>query len=384
MELFKAFQQWSERPADERFWTLQDAQAATFEYRSQARSSKVNYNELRTEARDGDLYLIGKQEIPAKLTHWAFGQLASRAGAPAGYLRELPATLAAQNINHGLKVKEDKEPAQMLVHANGGFLVRAFTSNQYERIWNCDVFKSLIENLAEGWRTAPARPAVKDPRARPATAEDILNTSGGMLSVKIGDMIAPAGIYASDHDMFVFLINPVMDIEVAGKHLSPGFFIWNSEVGASSFGVTRFLYNHVCGNHIVWGAEQVQEVRLRHVGKVQSKAQYSLSSLSYNGDELQSTIEKIKKAQSLVLGQNKEDILNSVMAFISRKQIGALNRSNVGTAIDIAHERTDRYGAPNTLWATVNGITEWSQLTNHADNRLKYDKAAGKLLEMAF
>ena len=57
----------------------------------------------------------------------------------------------------------------------------------------------------------PARTVigVDDPAARPATEADVLEDrdGGGGLSINISDMIAPAGLYASDRDMFAFLIN---------------------------------------------------------------------------------------------------------------------------------------------------------------------------------
>ena len=34
-------------------------------------------------------------------THWSFGQLASLVGAPAAYLRQLPAPLAGINLQYG-------------------------------------------------------------------------------------------------------------------------------------------------------------------------------------------------------------------------------------------------------------------------------------------
>ena len=52
--------------------------------------------------------MIGAQGASALLTHHAFGQLATLSKAPANYLRTLPATLAAQNLNHGLKVMGDE------------------------------------------------------------------------------------------------------------------------------------------------------------------------------------------------------------------------------------------------------------------------------------
>lgn len=38
--------------------------------------------------------MLGKKEVPASLSHWAFGQVCAEVGAPAGYVRGLPATLA--------------------------------------------------------------------------------------------------------------------------------------------------------------------------------------------------------------------------------------------------------------------------------------------------
>ena len=45
-------------------------------------------------------------------------------------------------------------------------------------------------------------------------------------------MIAPAGIYASDHDMFAFLVNEEYRIDDGSDGgLARGFFVQNSEVG---------------------------------------------------------------------------------------------------------------------------------------------------------
>ena len=53
---------------------------------------------------NAELRIVGKAGS-ARLTHYAFGQLAGRVGAPASYIRNLPATLAAQNLNYGLANK---------------------------------------------------------------------------------------------------------------------------------------------------------------------------------------------------------------------------------------------------------------------------------------
>src|SRR5579872_4653115 len=285
MELFKASNQWSTRPADERFSSLEELYAACKAYAQQARTKDVPYSTLRVEPRDGEIVLT-RGENEAKFTNWAFGQLCSRVAAPASFLRDLPPTLAANVLNHRLKERGQEldaaGPASMLFHLNGGLMLRALVSQKYSRIWNYEVCERLLPLKQYGWRVPPARPALENqPGARPATQEDILQDQGFGLSIRVGDMIAPAGLYASDHDLFAFLVNESARIadpgNSSGLGLSRGVFVENSEVGASAFRVTRLLYIHVCGNHIVWGASNVREISIRHVGEfARGHANYQL------------------------------------------------------------------------------------------------------------
>jgi hypothetical protein len=43
-----------------------------------------------------------------------------------------------------------------------------------------------------------------------------------------------------------------------------GFFVWNSEVGKTTLGAGFFLFDYVCCNRIIWGADQYTDVRIRH------------------------------------------------------------------------------------------------------------------------
>ncbi len=122
MELFHANKQWSTRPADQRFASLQELFDQTLAYAKIAGEKLMSVAELRAEAVDGDVRIVGKRSNPAMLTHWSFGQLANKIGAPASYLRDLPATLACQNLNHGLAKlsgEDELNKAKLLFHANG-------------------------------------------------------------------------------------------------------------------------------------------------------------------------------------------------------------------------------------------------------------------------
>lgn len=384
MELFKANNQWSTRPADERFWTLEEMHNACETYKGQARVLSVPYSDIRVEAVDSDVQVTGKAGTPAKLTHWAFGQLARKVEAPANYLRNLPATLAVQNLNHGLKERssQNNDVASLMFHKNGSLLLRSFLSEDYTRIWNSDITQRLMTLTADGWRVPPARPAQDgQPGTRKATEKDVLDVRMGGLGIEVGDLIAPAGLYASDHDMFAFLVNEKNRIEDGSDGgLSRGFFVSNSEVGAASFKLTTFLYRTVCANHIVWGAESVKEVSIRHIGRAEDKAWGSLAvEVKKYADSSVSDLEaQIKTAKSYQLGMNKDEVLDRLFG------LKIAGRKVLDAAYEIAVENEKTDGAPNTAWGMMNGMTRLSQTLTYADERNEMDKAGAKILEVAF
>lgn len=358
--LTKASREWSSRPADERFSSLAALHQAVSTFRAQAKEApEVPYATLRTVAEDGDVLLVGKADKPARMSNWAFGQLASRVGAPAGYLRGLPATLAVQNLNHGLanRVQDEGDgKANILLHQNGGYTVRAFTSDSYTRIWNSDVTSRLIRLTDERpeWQPAPA-------------AFD-----------------GSRGLYASDHDMFAFLVDSDRRIfeKAPGGGLSRGFFAWNSEVGAATYGVMGFHYAYVCGNHMVWGASGVSELRIRHVGSADERAfrELAVELRKYAEGSAQEDELVIERAQRKVLGASKDEVLDAVF----KLRVPGLSRRMLAEGYRAAEEHQDWYGDPRTVWGMVNGITERAREIEHADKRVEVERAAGKLMQVAF
>ena len=386
MELFSASKQWAERPADERFETIGEMRAATFRYATQAREATIPFNNIRVEKVGDDLNLVGRAGTPARLTNFAFGQLSSLASAPASYLRTLPATLAAQNINHGLAQRADDaaNDARLLFHQNGGLVLRAVTTDRYERIWNwelCDRIKGLTD---EGWQVPPARPATEgDPRTRPATEADVLALNSSGLSIKVGDLIQPAGLYASDHDMFAFLVYEKNRINNGTENgLARGVFFTNSEVGDGAVTRTTFLYEFVCGNHIVWGASNVKKLSFVHRGKVRDRLNLMEASMTEYAESSASEDEAIiKSAQTRVIAATKDEVLDALF----KMRVPDLTKKAIGAAYDLAvvHEK-DANAAPNTVYGMVHGLTRLSQQTNYADERAALDLAAGKVMQIVF
>ena len=359
--LEQATRQWSSRPADQRFSSLADIHAATTHHRSiSAEAKDISVKSLKVETKEiggtTEPVLVGPSGNPAPFTHYSFGQFARRLSAPADYIRTLPATLAADNLNHGLATLADDDKANLLFAKNGGLRLRASLSGQYTRIWNSDITSRLIRltEQAPEWQPAPA-------------AFD-----------------GSRGLYASDEDMFCFLVDNDRRIFEHDKNggLGRGFFVSNSEVGAGSFAITTFFYEYICGNHRVWGAKGVAELRIRHVGNADERAFGQLAGeLRRYADASASADEaKITAAQNFSLGGTKDEVLDKVFGL---KSVG-LSKRQIGAAYDLAEQRVDWYGNPRSVWGLTGGLTEIARDMPNAGERTKLDRAAGKLMEIAF
>lgn len=131
--------EWFNRPDDERYLSLDDLWASVKGRSERSRSRIVETPEIRVEAsRDNaermQLILPRAQE-PVAPTHWAFGQLASIVGAPASYLRQLPAPLAAINLQYGLS-SHRAEQVKTFETEDGRTELRAVTGPDYGRYLN--------------------------------------------------------------------------------------------------------------------------------------------------------------------------------------------------------------------------------------------------------
>lgn len=355
--LTKANRQWESRPADERFGSLKAMHDAAIRFKTTARVEEIKARALRAVATSSDNIVLQADGVgEAIMNNWSFSQLAGRASAPAAYLKTLPAELAANCLNVGLEREHRGEAGDKSVQLLfGGSTARAITSDKYSRIWNADITSRLLELEARGpWQPAPA-------------AFD-----------------GSRGLYLGDRDMFAFLVDNERRIFETGPGggLSRGFFCWNSEVGDASFGIMTFLYEYVCGNHRVWGVQDVAEAKVIHIGKDQSGKAFDMMAVevkkyaetSAADDEL-----KVARCRRHVLGAKKEEVLDAIF----KLKVPAITKALAGKAYDLAEQRVDWYGAPNTVWGYAGGLTEIARDLPNASDRHAIDCAAARIMDMA-
>lgn len=93
-------------------------------------------------------------------------------------------------------------------------------------------------------------------------------------------------LYASDRDVFLFLVDDTHPIE-AGRPPNGdpdfyfrGFYAWNSEVGSKSVGTASFYLRGVCQNRMLWGVENFEQITIQHSKFAASRFVHQDSGLS--------------------------------------------------------------------------------------------------------
>lgn len=359
--LMQASHQWASRPDDQRFVSLIDMQQRMNYVRdhSNARAVSSRAIELMPQGDDhrGLAVVVGDEHV-YNPTHHSFAQLAQLAEAPAAYLRTLPSELAADALNYGLGFKRGVADVGVLLYKDGTSELRAATGPNYGRIWNADIIKSLTDHVGDGisgsWRVP------------------------GEFGQAVEVTKANTTLYASDRDMFVFLADEEHRIEMPNRRhgangsLARGFFCWNSEVGDKTFGIATFLFDYVCCNRIVWGAEGFSEIRLRHTTSAPDRWLEEIAPvlLSYSAASAAPVEQQIRNAQQ----KRVDDDLDT---FLKTRFSGTQ-----ATAIKAAHEREENRPI-ETLWDVVTGITAYAKTIEYQDDRVAIERSAGKILNLA-
>jgi len=354
--LMKANSQWSNRAPDERFDSIEAMHAQALLYQAQAKEFSIKSPRVLAKAidvSDGEIVLNNKNATrQARLTNWSFGQLCKEAEAPPSYLSRLPAPLAKECLQTGLMNAPDDE-CKIMFRENGGVQLRALNSPRYSRIWNADITKRLVDLKSRGtWQEAPA-------------AYD-----------------GSRGQYLGDRDMFAFFVDNNRRIfeRAPGGGLSRGFFAWNSEVGYASFGVMMFMYQHICGNHIVWEASNISEIRVRHVGDANSRGFQNLMVQVRKYAEGSATEDeaRIEAAHTYKLGTTQDEVLARLFG------LNLAPKKTMEAAYDVACKHEDWYGDPRSAWAVSSGITQIARDLPNADARVALDRVGAKVLELAW
>jgi hypothetical protein len=185
-------------------------------------------------------------------------------------------------------------------------------------------------------------------------------------------------LYASDRDRFVFLADEGNRIELPNRRtgrfgsFARGFFVWNSEVGKTTLGAGFFLFDYVCCNRIIWGADQYTEVHIRHTKGAPDRWLDEVTPVlrDYSQASAKPVVQALEDARS----KRIDDELTTFLA----KRFGKA----AAPAIMAVHEQEEDRPI-ETLWDVTVAATAFARSRMNTDKRLEIERTAGELLKLA-
>jgi hypothetical protein len=363
--------EWFSRPADERYLSLSELFVAVRGRAERSRTRTAESAAIRVHANRDDAerlaLMLPGEDVPLVPTHWSFGQLASLVGAPANYLRQLPASLAGINLQHGL-TSHRAELVKTLEVEDGRVELRALTGPDYGRIYDHELVTAVQRIAGDG--TGDTRWKVPG----------VLDWSTGIYKPRIDVTRDTTTLYASDRDVFLFLVDDLNPIE-AGRlpDGSPdlyfrGFYCWNSEVGAKMLGIASFYLRAVCQNRNLWGVEDFEEITIRHSKFAASRfAHEAAPALTrFANSSPIPFVNGIKAARERIVARTDEERTEFL-----RK--GGFSKSETAKIIETVLAEEGR--KPESIFDFVQGITTVARDKSHQDARLDLEARAKKLLD---
>ena len=345
--------EWCSRPDDQRFTSLKELHAYNLQKKEISGEGVVQLSKMTLKEQGAGLALHDLETgNTAALNHWSFGQLCTRAKAPASYLRSLPAALALPPLAHSMA--QDKDTAKLLLRGTGPSLrVDCVSSATYGRIYDATVSGAIIENVDQSvWKIPSASYAKHDPKR--ATT-----------------------LYASDRDCFIALVDDQHPIEApGGDKLFRGFIARNSEVGLCKFDFLAFLYRYICDNRQIWGGQELFNISIRHTsgGPARYLQQAQPMLTKYLTGSTKGIVEKIKVARALEVAKTDQD---AMLWMINKGFPKALSEKAFGLA-----QAEDGLN-PRSLYGVVQGLTGAAHDVQYGDERLDLERRAGALMELA-
>lgn len=362
-------QQWHMRGDDERFLDLTSLRDRVRLYQEESHTVDILPAEIKCSTQAGVL-TFDVAEDRVQPSHWAFDQIARAAEAPAYYLRTLPADLAAQNLNHGLARAEAKA-VSAYVRKNGSTTLRGITSTRYGRIFDADVVDSVMKVAGNG---------TGDTRWKVPGCINWNDAHGVTYNPNVEITKQNTTLYASDRDIFLFLVDDRNPIEV-GKLANGnpdlmfrGFYVWNSEVGSRTFGFASMYLRGVCQNRNLWGVEDFREFTFKHTAfapdRFLKEAEPTL--LEFAESSTKRLIDGVKAAKGAIVARTDAERIE----YLDKWGFSQKQAKHICDTV-LLEEQTK----PESVWDFAQGVSAVARSADFQDQRLKLEAVAGRMLD---
>lgn len=208
----------------------------------------------------------------------------------------------------------------------------------------------------------------------------MLDWSTGIYNPQVDVRRDTTTLYASDRDVFLFLVDDLNPIE-AGRlpDGSPdlffrGFYCWNSEVGARTLGIASFYLRAVCQNRNLWGVEDFQEISIRHSKYAATRFAHEAAPalVNFANSSPQPFIHGVRAARERIVARSDEDRSE----FLRTR---GFSRGETSRIIETVLAEEGR--PPESIFDFVQGITAVARSKTHQDARLDMEARAKRLFD---
>lgn len=364
--------QWASRPDDQKFLNLSSLKAQVSSWREASYTKEVTPKQISLRhvpdnASAMELVVDGNVAVA---TNFGFQQLCWAAKTPADYMRRLPPALAALNVNYGLKAAQQKAVSSYLMN-DGNAVLRGITSPSYGRIYDEDVVNAVMKIAGDG---------TGDTRWKVPGCIEWGSEHGVSYNPMVDITKENTTLYASDRDIFLFLVDDMNPIEVglladgSPDLMFRGFYVWNSEVGQRTFGVATMYLRGVCQNRNLWGVEQFNETVFKHTSGAPEKflMQAAPALESFTEGSTKKVIEGVKAAKAAKVSVTDEERIEFLAKFgFSEKQAKTL----------IERGEAEEGKKPETIWDHAQAISAQARQETLQEKRLAMEQIAGKVLD---
>lgn len=372
--------QWMSRPADQRFLSLDALHDYKREFWEGSFQSRSRTADVELLAPSGALTPedLHKLTVGVKIdtpeiqqvreiapTHHAFTQLCALGKTPSQFMRELPSPLVVDVL--GWRLRHAREVEEIKLYG-GATQLYAATGPDYGRIPDFECVEAVRQVAGSGrgerrWKIPGVidwGSHMYDPEA-PVTGESTT-------------------LYASDRDVFMFLVDDRNPIEVgrladgSPDLMFRGFYLQNSEMGTRSLKLAAFYLRAVCMNRNLWGVEHFEDLTIRHTRLAPDRwLQQCVPTLNaYADGSAQKLIAGVAAAKAAKVADDHA----GAVEFLAQRKFSAARI----TAVLEQGEKEEGH-PPRTAWDMAQAITANARLVPNTDDRLTLEIEARKILD---
>lgn len=342
------------RPPEEHFPDFPTLRAAAHEQKRRCETLDARDTTVYLQD-DGTTVAFGGARL--RLTHYSLAQIAAMARVPMPLLERLDVETRVRVLNQTFPRNHRYRTAL----ADGDRL-RCITSDRYTRVWDIDLLAE-VERWLLPCGFVPARPTI--------------NTDARGTNIMGSDKPA---LFRSDRDSFFFFYGARDPGDDGFGGLRKGIVVFNSEVGAKSFGFSTFYFRDMCSNFLIWDATGQTTRRARHTSAVKDVVRDFREQLIRVGPELTTAeldaFEVARTTRFVPEGPGEAEC--AVQRLVKEFRMPEAEALEVADLVR-APENPGEY----TLWGVVNGITSAATSRPYASDRVVDSAVAVKVLETA-